>query len=257
MSQPFSRMRFFFGLLMAVGLFGSTISAQDQPVTIKTSIEKSSESKGQFRLNVDIDIQNGWHMYDKVRQGTPYTITEVELNLPDGVQAVQDWKRPVGLPSLKDPEIRKYEGSIRFARELMTTAAEPADVGVTVSYQVCRGEVCRPPQEFVTTAKVPAADTADAGDGQENASFQNKYFSAPQRLMVGDQPLNAEAKQMYPSPAMYDIDQDGQLELVVGDIFGTLNVYENENDSGSGEPAWSRHVALKSSDGQRIKVSNW
>ena len=55
----------------------------------------------------------------------------------------------------------------------------------------------------------------------------------------------------------YDIDADGQLELVVGDIFGSLNVYENQNETGKGDPVWSQHVGLKSTEGKPIKVSNW
>ena len=75
--------------------------------------------------------------------------------------------------------------------------------------------------------------------------------------MVGDTPLNVAAKQMYPSPAFYDVDNDGQTELVVGDIFGSLNVYENTNDSGKGDPVWSKHTSLETAEGEKIKVSNW
>ena len=71
-----------------------------------------------------------------------------------------------------------------------------------------------------------------------------------------DQFLNDAARQMYPSPAMFDIDRDGQLELVVGDIFGSLNVYENLSDEKS-DPVWSTHIPLKLSDGEKVKVSNW
>ena len=76
-------------------------------------------------------------------------------------------------------------------------------------------------------------------------------------IIVGDQPLNSRANQMYPSPALYDVDGDGQDELVVGDIFGSLNVYENQNASGKGDPVWAEHVRLNSTKGEPIKVSNW
>ncbi len=91
----------------------------------------------------------------------------------------------------------------------------------------------------------------------ENDSSFSKYFDVPVLVMVGDRPLNTSAGQMYPSPAVYDVDSDGQVELVVGDIFGSLNVYENQNDSGKGDPVWSQHVPLKSADGEPVKVSNW
>lgn len=85
---------------------------------------------------------------------------------------------------------------------------------------------------------------------------EGDVFEAPFRLKVGDQLLNNAARQMYPSPAMLDVDRDGQLELVVGDIFGSLNVYENLSD-GKSDPVWSSHIPLKLSDGAKIKVSNW
>ena len=80
-------------------------------------------------------------------------------------------------------------------------------------------------------------------------------FDAPEMLYVGETPLNKDADQMYPSPAMFDIDNDGQLELVVGDIFGSLNVYENM--AKEGDPKWSEFKPLKTFDGEDIKVSNW
>jgi hypothetical protein len=56
---------------------------------------------------------------------------------------------------------------------------------------------------------------------------------------------------------MFDVDNDGEVELVVGDIFGSLNVYENENETGAGDPVWAKHVALTNTEGKAIKVSNW
>lgn len=95
----------------------------------------------------------------------------------------------------------------------------------------------------------------ETGEG-ELLVDDGEVFEAPIRLKVGDQFLNDAARQMYPSPAMFDIDRDGQLELVVGDIFGSLNVYENLSDEKS-DPIWSSHIPLKLSDGEKVKVSNW
>lgn len=93
-------------------------------------------------------------------------------------------------------------------------------------------------------------------DAEPAPEFVNANFEAPFRLMVAGAPLNTVARQMYPSPAMYDVDNDGQTELIVGDIFGSLNVYENQNPD-AGDPVWSKHYALKTADGESIKVSNW
>ncbi len=95
-------------------------------------------------------------------------------------------------------------------------------------------------------------------NANEPPAFTNKVFAAPIRLTVGNEPLNKAAGQMYPSPAMFDIDNDGDVELVVGDIFGSLNVYENKNDNGDkGDPVWSKHTSLTTAEGKKIKVPNW
>lgn len=102
-----------------------------------------------------------------------------------------------------------------------------------------------------------AADPPAARSQDAQSQTRDSIFEAPVRLMVGDEPLNASANQAYPSPAVYDVDGDGQVELVVGDILGSLNVYENQNESGKGDPVWSKQVALKAADGSPIRVSNW
>jgi hypothetical protein len=108
--------------------------------------------------------------------------------------------------------------------------------------------------EAVEPPTDPTAKTETVAKAQPE--FVNATFEAPFRLMVGNRPLNTAAKQMYPSPAMFDVDHDGKSELVIGDIFGSLNVYENQNDA-DGDPVWSSHHALTSTTGDAIKVSNW
>ena len=98
--------------------------------------------------------------------------------------------------------------------------------------------------------------TRTTDDVEQTKPFSNAYFSSVSRLMVGEKPLNTSASQQYPSPAMFDVDGDGRDELIVGCIYGTLNIYQNENE-GTGEPIWSDYESLKSAKGNKIKVSNW
>jgi len=102
---------------------------------------------------------------------------------------------------------------------------------------------------------LPVADSSqtNSDDKTTETDFSSEHFDAPIRLMVKDTPLNEAASQMYPSPAMFDIDGDEKLELVVGDIFGSLNVYENTNE-GDGDPVWATHKGLKSCKGDAIEV---
>ncbi len=236
---------------------------ENEPVSIKANIVKIENDESRFRIVVQLEIEDGWHTYDQVPEGNPAPITEAKLELPDGVRAVGDWERPIGIPYSEDPTAMIFEGKVKFACEIEADpGATRREIGIEVDYQVCDDQKCLPPETFQTklivpATKKPAEKMVVKNEATEVFKFTNKYFQAPVRLMVGDDPLNTKAKQMYPSPAMFDVDDDGQVELIVGDIFGTLNVYENENDSRDGDPVWSDHSPLKTADGKKIKVSNW
>ena len=76
-------------------------------------------------------------------------------------------------------------------------------------------------------------------------------------LSVKDAPLNTVAKKQFLSPGIFDVDGDGQAELVIGDLFGDVGVYENVNTSGTGDPAWGPRESLKGIEGEAIQTSNW
>ncbi|MEM7261845.1 MAG: hypothetical protein AAF488_07610 [Planctomycetota bacterium] len=86
------------------------------------------------------------------------------------------------------------------------------------------------------------------------AGNTDSMFEAPVRLLVDDQPVNSKANALYPSPVLIDIDLDGRAELVVGDLWGHLRVYENTTTDG--EPTWTGPAKLQA-DGKELKVSNW
>ena len=244
--------------VLAISLAPHLIAKDRDPVLIKATITPINNNASHFTVAIELDIQDGWHVYDEVPEGNPSPITEVSLNLPDGVTSIGDWKRPVGLPYDKDPTTQIFTGKISFTHEIKAAPSnDQREIGVNVDYQVCNDRFCFPPAKFETTVALAATASQRQAKASGRQTFTNKYFEAPVRLMVGEQPLNRAAKQMYPSPAMFDIDNDGHVELVVGDIFGTLNVYENKNVSGKGDPIWSSHTPLKTAKGKKIKVSNW
>lgn len=77
-------------------------------------------------------------------------------------------------------------------------------------------------------------------------------FSPPIRLMSEDNPLGR--KKMYPSPRLYDIDRDGQDELVIGDLPGRVTVAEKVQ--GAGPAQWGPLEPFMS--GKRaLKFRNW
>lgn len=81
-------------------------------------------------------------------------------------------------------------------------------------------------------------------------------FEAPVCLKVGDDPINQTGRLMYPSPAIFDVDNDGQDELVIGTIFGRLVFSKNTNAS-AGDPVWSEPEPIETTEGEPLKLNNW
>ncbi len=266
-------------------------------VVVKAAIASSEESKGLATITVELNVKDGWHTYAQLPDDSPSMATAAKLTLPEGVEAIGEWNVPAGEDYAKEPGTTVFEGKIKLTRDVKITASSKRrTIGVQVNYQACNDKSCLPPKRLKIALSVPASteaadkkpaatkkriSPASATPEGENASghagkmesaamnsakannpkslpkFENKFFDAPVRLTVGSEPLNLKASQMYPSPAMFDVDNDGEVELVVGDIFGSLNVYENENETGAGDPVWAKHVALTNTEGKAIKVSNW
>ncbi|MCP4708264.1 MAG: hypothetical protein GY869_06540 [Planctomycetes bacterium] len=78
-------------------------------------------------------------------------------------------------------------------------------------------------------------------------------FADPVRVMAGNEPMGKGM--IYPSPVLYDIDGDKQVELVVGDLFGYIHV--GKKLAGDDPIAWSELKKLQSAEGKDIKFSNW
>ncbi|MCA8942351.1 MAG: hypothetical protein KDB80_07290 [Planctomycetes bacterium] len=77
-------------------------------------------------------------------------------------------------------------------------------------------------------------------------------FATPIRLTADGEPLGAD--RLYPSPRLYDIDRDGQDELVIGDLIGEVRVAERLD--GKGPAAWGKLEPFLS--GKRaLKFHNW
>lgn len=222
----------------------SSGAQRGKTVAVKASL-KPSKQADQVTVVVEMDIKKGWHTYLSVGPDSTSPVTEVSLQLPDGATAIGGWNKPPGAPYSKEPGAMVLEGRAVFSLRVQLSDEASGSIVVKVRYQACDATKCLRPTSYKTSLDLP-----------KRVAPQSP-FEPPTRLMVGDVPVNVAAKQMYPSPAFYDVDSDGQEELVVGDIFGTLNVYENTNTSGKGDPVWAKHSPLKTADGEKIKVSNW
>ncbi len=252
---------------MLVCLFATTVAAQDSGnVVISTAITPVKNEANHFLIDVSLEIKEGWHIYADVPADNPSPVTTLDLQLPAGVEAVGQWNRPLGVPDPQDPQIKLLEGFVNYSQKIkLDSRAVGEKIELKVGYQACNDKLCMPPKTQTLMIELPSladegtarGDLAGPATNTTPPVFENKFFDAPVRLMVGAAPMNTTAKQMYPSPALFDVDGDGKNELAVGDIFGGLQIYENENEAGSGEPVWSEPTALMNVEASPIRVHNW
>jgi hypothetical protein len=79
-------------------------------------------------------------------------------------------------------------------------------------------------------------------------------FDVPVRLMTEGVPINEKEQLLYPSPVLIDIDGDGQVELVIGDLWGKLRVYKPTGKRG--EIMYGKGSVLQAA-GKDLVVPNW
>lgn len=216
--------------------------AAQKAVTIKGFIDPKDARADHFTVTVQLDILPGWHTYEDVGEGSEVPTT-FKLKLPEGAKAVGDWSRPTGTDG-SEPGSKLYEGRVDFTQSVsIDPSAYGETIDVVISFQACNDELCSPPQKKTVGIVIPETTS--------------EVFNAPIRITVKNSLLNAAAKKRFPSPAIFDVDGDGQAELVIGALMGSVGVYENLNQSGSGDPTWGPRNPLKGASGQPIRTSNW
>lgn len=81
---------------------------------------------------------------------------------------------------------------------------------------------------------------------------QAPQFAPPVRLQAGDKFLGEG--RLYPSPVFHDVNGDGLLDLVIGDLRGRLTVALRQ----AGEPAtFGAETKMLDKDGKEIDFHNW
>ena len=86
------------------------------------------------------------------------------------------------------------------------------------------------------------------------AVAQVPQFASPVRLKAGDKFLGEN--RMYPSPVCHDLDGDGRVDVVVGDLVGVLTVAPRAN-AAAGAPAYGPETKVLAADGQPLDFDNW
>ncbi len=82
---------------------------------------------------------------------------------------------------------------------------------------------------------------------------QAPQFAAPVRLEAGGKGLGENRS--YPSPVFHDVDRDGLLDLVVGDLRGKITVALRQK--GEGPARYAAETKLLAKDGKELDFANW
>src|SRR5262245_28055214 len=90
--------------------------------------------------------------------------------------------------------------------------------------------------------------SASAGAAQSDVTF-----APPVRLKAGDEFMGAG--RLYPSPVFHDVNGDGALDIVVGDLPGFLTVALRK--PGAGPMKFDEETRLKDVEGNDLKFHNW
>lgn len=99
-------------------------------------------------------------------------------------------------------------------------------------------------------ALVHAHVDLEGPDDGRTTSGDAARFADPVRVTAGDAFLGA--KRMYPSPAVFDWNGDGRLDVVIGDLPGRVTFALRAEDG-----ALAKEEQAKTRDGELLDFQNW
>ncbi len=135
----------------------------DDPVTSCLALPDALPAVGEsFDVTVNVEVARGWHIYD-LDGPSPYADTELELGLPEGLEAVGDWSTPPSMPYPEGKGVRVWLGTVAFTHEVRVVSASAAGAELTakLGYQVCNKDLCHPPEEVTLTGELPSLGVDD------------------------------------------------------------------------------------------------
>lgn len=136
----------------------ATPSASEPVTAVMQAVPAEIPAGGTFELFVRAAIASAHHVYARVPEDSPFQAAVLELNLPPGLEALDDWSRSE--PVQRRPGEWVYTGSAWFRRRLRVVAPPPDGV-VTIRgllhFQACNEELCWPPGVLPLSVSLRAA----------------------------------------------------------------------------------------------------
>ena len=126
---------------------------------VAASMRIAALANGNHAVVITVEIFPGWHAYDALPDGSPYTAMVPTLTLPKGVTQVDAWRRPSSQVYVADPSVTVFEGKFEFACAVAGSQAAVRKLTCQLGYQVCDANMCQPPTVLdLTVSDLPVSD---------------------------------------------------------------------------------------------------
>lgn len=150
----------------AAGLVTVGMPTSSVPVAVGAALSSTHAQPGQeVTVVIRAKLASGWRVYTTVPSGEPYIQTTPDIDLPDGVTLVNDWRSTPGRPDMKNPRLRVVADELVLTRRLHIDAdIDPGTVSVTcrLEYQSCNSQYCMRPEMFETALALTIEPSAIA-----------------------------------------------------------------------------------------------
>ena len=122
----------------------------DDPVAVSFRAPKNALRPGDtFEVSVDFEIALSYEIHDRNAPPTAVS-TMIELDLPAGFEAIEDWRDPTSIRSELPDGHMVYAGKATFTRKVRIgngVAPGQYELSCLFSYQACNSRQCLRPVE--------------------------------------------------------------------------------------------------------------
>ena len=154
-------MKKFIALLISL-LVSAVAMAQPSPVKWSATATEVDGQTCEVQLTVDID--EGWHIYDFGPYAEDLFISTTEITI-DGAEKIGEITASKAshraYDDVYEAEIGTWEGKVVFTQKVKAEA-EPKTLAINVRYGACNDQSCLPPASEDLTVKIGAAANAPA-----------------------------------------------------------------------------------------------
>ena len=120
----------------------------EDPVSVGATII-NGEKENEKVIVMKTRIKDGYHIYAYVPQSEAYIKTEQGVELPDGIELIEDWEKSAPSAYPGNNQLLVYKKENTFKHKIKT--GEALKAGTTIKcwlyYQCCNASICLPPKK--------------------------------------------------------------------------------------------------------------